>query len=421
MAATDTTRGPDRSLLREPQFLRYWTSEIIGELAAPITSLAIPIIAITLLGAGAAEMGALGALRTLPFLFFGLLAGVLVDRSRRMPILITCSLLSAVLLLLIPVAAITGALSMWVLYLEAFLNGAVGVVVAVAAQSVMPTLVGRRRLIEANRNVQMTTSGAEIVGPGIAGVLIQTVTAPIAILIDAVSYLVSAALLVGVHADEPAPPPARPRREIVSEIREGLGIVFGDRMLRSIMLCGTTHNIFSNGMLWSLYVLFATERLGLSPVELGLIFAAGGPGSLLGGFLVSPLARLLGLGPTIGAMQVLTGIARSAMPLSLLVGTPFLALAAGEFLLGVARTVFNVNQLSLRQAITPDHQQGRMNASIRFVMWSAVPFGAVAGGWLGETIGLEPTVLIGAIGTTLASLWIFLGPTRRLRSTPAAG
>lgn len=408
---------PSRSLFREPQFVRYWATEVIGGLAGPISSLAVPIIAITLLGAGAAEMGALGAMRNLPFLFFGLLAGVLVDRTRRVPILIGSALASAVLLLMVPVASVAGFLEMWVLYLQAFLHGSVGVVMAVAGQAVMPTLVGRARLVEANRNVRTTASAADIVGPGVAGVLIQAVTAPIAMVIDAAAYLVEAVILSGIRLDEHIPPP-RPRREIAAEIRQGLGIVFGDPMLRAIMFCGTTHNIFSNGMLVALYVLFATERHGLTAVELGLIFAAGGPGSVLGGFLVSPLTRIAGLGPTIGVMQVLTGVARSAMPLSLVFGAPVLVLAAGEFLLGIVRTIFNVNQVSLRQAITPDDQQGRMNASIRFVMWAAVPLGALAGGWLGETIGLGPTVVIGTIGTTLASLWIFLGPTRRLEARP---
>lgn len=359
-------------------------------------------------------MGLLNALRNLPFLVFGLLAGVLVDRVPRRTVLIGCSLAGAVLLMAIPGAAWLGVLGMPILYVEAFLHGTIGVIFGVAAQSLIPTLAGRERLVEANRNVQVTASGAQIVGPGLAGVLIDAVTAPVAIAIDAASYVVSAGLLVAMRVVERVRPDgARPR--VVAEVREGLEIVLGDRHLRAIMLCGATHNFFSNGMLVALYVLFARERLGLTPTELGLIFAAGGPGSLLGGVLVARLARVLGLGPSIGAMQILTGVARLAIPAAIVIGPPLLVLAAGEFLLGVARTVFNVTQLSLRQSITPDHQQGRMNASIRFLMWAMVPLGALLGGWMAELVGMERTVLLGALGTLGASLWIFLGPVRRLR------
>jgi predicted MFS family arabinose efflux permease len=187
------------------------------------------------------------------------------------------------------------------------------------------------------------------------------------------------------------------------------------------MLCGTTHNVFSNGMLVALYVLFASRELAVTPAELGLVFAVAGPGSILGSLLASRAPRALGLGPAIGLMQVLTGVARLTMPVASLaaeVVPPFVTLAAGEFLLAVVRTVFNVNQLSLRQSITPDHQQGRMNASIRFVMWAVVPFGALLGGFLGDRFGLMPTIWIAVAGTSLASLWIFLTSVRDLREAP---
>jgi predicted MFS family arabinose efflux permease len=208
---------------------------------------------------------------------------------------------------------------------------------------------------------------------------------------------------------------------VAAQVREGLSIVFADRHIRAIMLCGTTHNVFSNGMLVALYVLFATRDLGVTPAELGLIFAVAGPGSIIGSLFAARVPRVLGLGPAIGAMQILTGAARLAMPLAALAAAavpPFLTLAAGEFLLAIVRTVFNVNQLSLRQSITPDHQQGRMNASIRFVMWAVVPFGALLGGWLGDRIGLLPAIWVGVAGTTLASLWIFLTPVRSLARAP---
>lgn len=408
-------------LIRDPQFLKYWLSESIGEVGGTIAGLALSLTAVLVLSADALQMGILGAARNLPFLAVGLLAGVLVDRVRRRPVIVATGLGEAAFLALVPLAAFAGVLRMELLYVVAFGAGAMTVIAVVAYQSFLPFLVGRPRLVEANSWSRLSGSVAQIAGPGFGGVLIELITAPLALLATAGSAAVSALLLLWVRVSEPAAAVRVQGRSVVGEIRDGLGIVLGDRDLRAIMLTGTTHNVFSNGMLVALYVLFAVDVLGLSPAEIGLVFAAGGPGSMLGAVVAGRLSRAFGLGMTVGAMQVLTGVARLAVPLAALLGPAFLVLAAGEFLLGVARSVFNINQLSLRQAITPDHQQGRMNASIRFVMWAVVPFGALAGGWLGGAIGLLPTISLGVAGTFAASLWIFLSPVRRLRAAPTAG
>lgn len=411
----------ERPLLRDPEFLKYWTSHTAYGFGFPIANLAIPIIAVSALGAGPLEMGILGAAGTAAFLFLGLPAGVIVDRMRRRPLMIAIDLGGAALLALIPLAALAGMLRLELLYVTEFLFGCLGVVGTVAFQAFLPTLVGRERLVEANSRVQLSASAGHVAGPGVGGILIQLVSAPFAIVATIVSSLVGVTLLSLIRVDEPAP---RPRdRSVLAEVREGLELVFRDPHIRPIMLCGTTHNVFSNGMLVALYVLFATRELGVTPAELGIVFAVAGPGSIAGSFIAARVPRVLGLGPAIGLMQILTGVARLAMPLAALAASavpPFLTLAAGELLLAVVRTVFNVNQLSLRQAITPDHLQGRMNASIRFVMWAVVPFGALAGGYLGERIGLMPALWIGVAGTTLAALWIFLTSVRALRVAPEA-
>lgn len=405
-------------LISDRQFLKYWLSESIGEVGGSISGLALSLTAVLVLAAGPLEMGVLNAARNLPFLVVGLLAGVIVDRLRRRPVMVATGLGEAALLALVPLAAFAGILRMELLYVVAFGIGAMGVVAVVAYQSFLPVLVGRGRLVEANSWSRASGSAAQVAGPGFGGILIELITAPVAMLATAVTSTVSALLLLWVRVTEPAPAIRAQGRSVVGEIREGLEIVLGDRHLRAIMLTGTTHNVFSNGMLVALYVLFAADTLGLSPAEIGLIFAAAGPGSMVGSILAGRLSRAFGLGMTVGAMQVLTGVARLAIPLAALVGPAALVLTAGEFVLGVARSVFNVNQLSLRQAITPDHQQGRMNASIRFVMWAVVPVGALAGGWLGGTIGLMPTIWIGVAGTFAASLWIFLSSVRSLRTPP---
>lgn len=411
----------ERPLLRDPEFLKYWLSHTVYGFGFPIAGLAIPLVAVSSLGAGPIEMGLLGAAGTLAFLAVGLPAGVLVDRMRRRPLMIAIDVLGAVVLAVVPIAALAGALRIELLYGVEFVFGCLGVIGTVAFQAFLPTLVGRDRLVEANSRVQLSASAGHVAGPGVGGVLVQLVSAPFAIVATVVSSLVGVTLLSLIRVSEPAP---RPRdRSTLGEVREGLEIVFRDPHIRPIMLCGTTHNVFSNGMLVALYVLFATRELGVTPVELGVVFAVAGPGSIAGSLIAARVPRLLGLGPAIGLMQVLTGVARFAMPLAALAASavpPFVTLAAGELLLAVVRTVFNVNQLSLRQAITPDHQQGRMNASIRFVMWAAVPFGALAGGFLGEQVGLMPALWIGVAGTTLAALWIFLTPVRALRVAPEA-
>jgi len=408
-----------RPLLRDPDFLKLWTAGTVSFFGWPITGLAIPLAAVSVLGAGPVEMGYLNAAGTLAFIVLGLPAGVIVDRMKRRPLVIALEILSGSVILLVPIAAALGALRLPLLYVVEFLIGCISVVGTVAYQALLPSLVGRDRLVEANARFQLSGSAAQVAGPGIGGVLVQLLTAPFALLVTAVSQLAVVGLLVATRVREAAPPPRE--RDLVAEVREGLEIVFNDKTIRSIMFCGTTHNIFSNGMLVALYVLYATRELHVTPAELGIAFAAAGPGSLIGSLLAARVPRAAGLGPTIGAMQVLTGVARLAMPVAALAASavpPFLTLAAGEFTLAVARTIFNVNQLSLRQSITPDHQQGRMNASIRFVMWAVVPLGALAGGWLGDAIGLVPTIWIGVAGTTLASGWIFLTSVRTLRQAP---
>jgi predicted MFS family arabinose efflux permease len=409
-----------RRLTRDRQFLTYWLSETIGEMGGAIAGLALSLTAVLVLSAGAFEMGLLGAARNLPFLVFGLLAGVLVDRHRRRPVIVVTVLGQGALLALVPIAAFTGALRVELLYVIAFGTGALALVTVVAYQSILPIVAGRDRLVEANSFVQVSASAATIVAPAAGGILVELTTAPVALLAAAATAVPCVLLLLRVRIAEPAPVIRTGGRSITGDIGEGLQIVLGDRHLRAITLTGATHNIFQNGMIAALYILFASETLGLSAAEIGLVLAASGPGAIAGSLLAARATRLVGLGPAIGAAQVLTGVARLAIPVAALTGRPVLVLAAGEFLLGVVRAVFNINQISLRQAITPDHQQGRMNASIRFVMWAAVPIGALLAGWLGTAIGVLPAICIGVAGTFAASMWVFLSPVQSLHGVPSA-
>jgi predicted MFS family arabinose efflux permease len=410
-----------RGLWRHRDFLVFWFGETISLLGSQITYLALPLTAILLLGASEAEMGLLAAFENLPFLVFGLLTGVWVDRVRRRRLLIGLDLVHAVAVLSVPIAAFLGVLGMPQVCLVGFIAGTMIVVRTVAYQAYLPSLVGRRRLVEANSRMETSSSVALVVGPGLGGVLVQVLSAPIAMVVDACSFLVSAAALALIRRPESRPDPAR-RRPIRTEIGEGLGIILRDSRLRLIMLCGATHNFFANGMIAALFVLFAVRDLGIEPAALGLLLAAAGPGVFLGAVVAGPVARRLGIGPTIAHMQTLTGVSRLVVAAAALVepGVAFAILLLSEFLLGVARPVFNVNQLSLRQAITPHELQGRMNASIRFLMWVATPVGAVAGGVLGGILGLPSVIAIAGLGTLLAAVWLYLPPVWRLRGIPAS-
>jgi predicted MFS family arabinose efflux permease len=305
------------------------------------------------------------------------------------------------------------------LYIVAFCTGALTVFFDVADQSFLPVLVHRERLVEGNSKLELSRSVAQITGPGVAGVLVQALTAPIAVALDALSFLGSTVFLLLIRVPEPAP--ARANRQptsIWSDVREGLRLVFENPHLRSIAACTGTSNLFGNG-LFALYVLYLTRELAIEPVILGFIMAVSGPGALLGALLAGRLARTLGLGTTIVGAIVISSVANVLVPLAsgplpLVIGMLILQGAVSGF----SNPVYNINQVSLRQAITPDRLQGRMNASMRFLVWGTIPVGALLGGALGEAVGLRPALALLAIGGLLAPLWVVFSPVRRLRDQP---
>jgi MFS family permease len=382
----------------------------VSSVGSAITGLAIPLIAVQTLGATPVQMGLLGAADSAAFIVFGLAAGVIVDRARRRSVLIVTSLLSALVVVTVPLAGVLGALGLGQLYAVGFVAGSLGLIDQVAFQAFLPRLVGRRRLLEGVAIVRSTDSVTGIVGPSLAGVLVQLLTAPIAIVIDAASFLVQCILTVTVRAVEPAPPARVAGSNALHEVAEGLRFVFAQPALRALAAGGAIHNIFSNGAIVALYVLYMASALRLSPVEIGAVFAAGGPGALLGSVVASRYGRRFGMRYALTHMQVLTGVARAFVPLASLVAFPLVALIVGELVLGVARSIFNVNQLSMRLELTPDQLQGRMSASVRFLMWSVVPVGALLGGFGAERIGLPATMTVAAIGTTIAAVAFLFVP-----------
>ncbi len=396
--------------------MKLWAGKTISLFGNALSRLAIPLIATLTLNATASEMGLLTAAGTAPALLIGLFAGAWVDRFGRRRLLILGDLGRALLLITIPITAYLQHLSMTQLYAVIFINGVLGFIFNVASQSYLPSVIERRQLVEGNSKLELSGSITAVVGPSLAGWIIQLITAPLAIFLDAISYLVSAFCIISIKRREdqvqilPAP--------ILVQVREGLRIVFGNPVLRSFAGCMATSNFMSNAF-FALYILFGTRQLGLDAAQLGLVYGVGASGALVGALVAPWAARRLGIGRAIvlgallGAAEVVPVVfatPRNAVPLLIL------SSMLGNF----GWVLYNVNETSLRQAITPLAQQGRMNATMGFIISGMLPLGALVGGSLGEVIGLRETIAMAAIGSLLSVLWVAFSPVRKLVRAPDA-
>jgi MFS family permease len=400
--------------------LKLWAGESVSVLGSQVTLLAVPTVAILILHAGPFQVGVLSALEFLAFPTLGLVAGVYADRLRRRPIMIVCDIGRALALGSIPVTFVLGVLTLEQLYLVALLTGIFTVFFDVSYQSYLPALVDRANLVEGNTKLEISRSTAQVAGPAIAGFLIQLIGGAKAVAIDALSFLFSALALAFIRKSEPVPQPstASGARGFIPEMREGIDVVFRSPILWRIAGCTATSNLGSNMIFGAVFLIFAYRQLHLSAAVVGLIFAIGSVGALLGALVAAWVVRRLGIGPTLGLAPVIGGLAVLATPLAL-VGAPVLVLAAAGFIEGLTVPIYNISQVSLRQAITPDRVQGRMNATMRTIVWGTIPLGAFVGGILGTSIGLVQTIVIGGIVSVAAALWIFLGPVIRLKEQPA--
>jgi len=408
-----------QSLWRHPDFLKLWAGQAVSQFGTQVTYLALPLTAALLLKATPVEMGVLAAAETLPIGLVGLFAGVWADRSRRRPMLIAADIGRAILLGSVPLAAAIGRLHIVQLYVVAFLVGVLSVFFGVAYAPFLLTLVQRERIVEGNSKLSMTESAANIAGPGLAGSLIQLATAPVAILVDALSFLVSALSLGLIRSPEPAPPAPERRGSIRREIGDGFRVVTRDRVLRAIAGCTGTWAFFDTVVL-AVLVLYVTRQLRVAPGLLGLIFASGSVGFLLGNLLVERATRRFGPGPVVvGAAVVssLGGVLVAAARGPAIVAVAVLVVA--QFTLGFGAGLYFIVTAGLQQLATPDHAQGRVNASMRVLSQAVRPAGAVVGGILGAHIGLQPTLVVGAAGGVVGFLWVWFSPLRTLRDQPA--
>jgi MFS family permease len=407
-------------LHRNSDFLKFWSGQSISLLGSQVTALALPLTAAISLQATPMQMGVLVAIQYAPFLLFGLFVGVWVDRLRRRPILMWANIGRGLLLALIPLAALIGRLSIEQLIVLGFLTGMLTVCFDVAYQSYLPTLIGRAQLVDGNSKLQISSSTAAIVGPSLGGLLVQWLTAPLAIAADAASFFMSAVFLSSIRKHEVPPVVYSPRQSIWKEMGEGLGLVTSNPVLRALMIGTATSNFFINVQI-SVRLLYVTRDLHLEPATLGFMFATGSLGGFVAAFLAKRISGFAGVGPTLILMQFLVGISAFVLPLAsgsywVLVST----IVPSMILWGFAMMTYDINQISFRQAVTPDRLQGRMSATIRLVTWGVALPGALLGGVLGGAIGLRPTLFIAAIGVLSAAFWTLFSPTRHLHEIPAS-
>ena len=415
---------PSLSLWRHPDFLRLWCAETVSHFGTQISLLAVPLLAVLLLGVTPFQFALLGAVEFLPFVLISLPAGVWVDRLRRRPILILADLGRCVSLASIPLAYLLGALTIWQLYAVGFVNGVLTVFFDIAYQSYLPSLVDRDRINEGNAKLETSRSVAQIAGPGVAGALIAAITAPIAILVDSLSFAGSALFVWLIRKRESAPEQQldeeRPsRRSMRAEIGDGLRYVLRHRYLRHIAACTGMSNFFGN-VTFSIFLLYLAREIQLSPAVIGVVLAVGNVGLLVGAVLANRIARILGVGRTILLSAIITGPSVLLIPLAPRAQgqlTLFM-LAASGFIVGLAAVVYNINQVSLRQALTPERMQGRMNATMRFIVWGTIPAGQMLGGAIASVFGTATTLWVGAIGVLFGFLPILFSAVPTIRDIP---
>ncbi|HEX4922405.1 MAG TPA: MFS transporter [Candidatus Bathyarchaeia archaeon] len=432
----ETATEQKSSLWHHSNFLKLWTSDTISQFGTQFSGFAIPFTAL-LLTKDPLAFGILFACGTLAFPLFALFIGVYVDRHNRKKIMVLSNVGRAAFLGMVPAAAVAGLLvplGMPLLYVVTFMVGLLTVFFDVSYQAILPSLVDRSQLVEGNSKLEWSRSGSQAVMPGVAGFVVQAVFPPFALAIDASSYMASASVLSRIQREETTNPS---NASVLHDLKEGLATVVGDSRLRMIAGSTATSNFFSSA-LFTVVILYVVLQLNFTAGMYGTIFSVGAIGGLFGAiFLSSRLTRIFGVGPVIVAAMLLGGL--GAIPFFVasptfsspvfavleipLIG-PFridpnvLMMMFGSFVTSIAVVLYNINQVSLRQTIVPKRLQGRMNASMRWIVWGTLPAGAFAGGLLGAVLGLKETIGISVIGGILAFLWVFFSPVRTLKKIP---
>lgn len=411
----------DASIWQDRAFVRVWAAASISYVGSFVTRSALPLAAIYGLSAGALELSAIRSVEFVGWLVMGLLAGAWVDRLRRRPVMIAADLGRAVVLGSIPIAALANMLTLAHLIVAAFLAAILSVFFNAASSAYLPAIVARAKLVAANSALSASGSVAEFTGFALGGILVQILTAPIAIAVDALSFIASGALLASIRRPEAARPPAADREPVLREIREGIDVVRHNPILRALAFSHAgTHLLW--GVFGATYLLFATNEIGLGPAAIGLITGIGGLGAFVGAALAGRMVTRLGAGRTI-----VLGLAASAFGSLLIPLAPSGAVAVGaafliaQQLIGDAFGVaYEVVERSVTQAMVDDRILGRVNATITFVTTVTALVGAIIGGIVGELVGLRAAFLVGLLGSVAAVVVVWFSPVRHLRTVEEA-
>ena len=415
------TTDDSSPLWQSRSFLYFWGADGFLDLARQSSIVVIPLIGALTLGASPFEMGILGAAATAPSLLISLFAGVWVDQLPRRLTMISSALVRCLLVASIPILWQLDLLSVWLLAGIAFLSGAMALFFDLSRLAWMPSLIGRSRLPDANGKIEASRSAAQMAGPAAGGAAAGAISPPFAMLIDAPASLIAAVLIRKVPGGE-----HRGTRSSQSssasvwrQAFDGLSISLRNPLLRATIGASGLTSLFGHIFL-AVYVLFMATALELSSFEIGLVFGVGGFGALIGSLLAAPLADRFGVGRTISAGWLLFGLGGLPIPLAILVPEYALVLVvASEFFQWMVLPIAEVNQLSLRQAITPDSHLGRVSASYRFLVNGMIPVGSLIGGVLGSLVGLPATLLIGVAGMLGAFVWVVLSPIRSVYRQPS--
>lgn len=403
------------SLWRNRDFVKLWGGQTASQAGSRMSDLALPLTGILLLDATPGQLGLLAAAEFSPLLLVTLFAGVWADRHARRPILFVANVGRALLIGLVPALAVSGVLTMPILCAIAFSVGTLTAVFDVTYVAYVPSLVDREQLVEGNSKLQASYSVAQVAGQGSSGVLVQLLTAPGALLVDALTYLLAAFSVLSIRHRETARPPAS-RGDLRREVAEGLKMTLGNRVLRPLMLQSAAFNGL-NAIVVVVLPVYALRSLELSPATLGLVIASGSLGALAGAMGAGRLGRRIGVGPAMTLGMATACLSFLAIPLASGGRAAVIAVLVATYcVFGAGLAVFNVHSLSIRQTVVPTEMMGRVASVYRLASWAMIPAGSLLGGLLANVLGLRTTLLVAAAGLTLSAVlfaWSQLTPARR--------
>ncbi|HVP24166.1 MAG TPA: MFS transporter [Conexivisphaerales archaeon] len=398
-------------------FLKFWTGDTITQFTGQVTGLALPTIAVVTLDASGFQLGVLGALGVIAFPLLGLFVGVWMDRMKRRPVMIAADMIEAGMLATIPLAYYFGVLSIYQLFVVAAVTGTCTLFFDVAYQSYLPSLVAKEDVIEGNQKLQVSASSAQVVGPAVASGLMGLMGAAMSVAADVVGTVASALMLAWIGKPEQRPRSTGPDGggHFFAEMKEGIRVITGNSLLWTQAGSTATANLgFS--ILFVALLLYAYRVMLITPGEIGIPFSIGAVGFLVGALASSRITARIGVGRTLAAAA-----ASQILVLTALLGTgafklEVLGIALFVSYLGIP--IYNINMVSLRQIITPNRLQGRMNATMRTIVWGTQPLGSFIGGILVTVLGIVPTFVAGAVVSALSFFWIALGPIGKLKKMP---